>query len=88
MNEGTVRLTFDSHVRAAVLDNDIFDANLPALEVLPPGKMILEVKFTEFLPQIVREIMPPAASEFTAVSKFVLCYEKTRYLHDWGYWND
>lgn len=88
MNEGTVRLTFDSHVRAAVLDNDIFDDNLPALEVLPPGKMILEVKFTEFLPQIVREIMPPAASEFTAVSKFVLCYEKTRYLHDWGYWND
>lgn len=88
MNEGTVRLTFDSHVRAAVMGNDIFDAALPAFEVLPPEKLVLEVKFTEFLPQIVREIMPPAASEFTAVSKFVLCYEKTRYLHGWGYWNE
>lgn len=88
MDAGTVRLTFDSHVRAGILGDDIFDAELPALEVLPPGKLILEVKFTEFLPQIVKDIMPPAASEFTAVSKYVLCYEKTRYLHDWGYWNE
>lgn len=88
MNEGTVRLTFDKHVRAAVLGNDIFDDSLPSLEVLPPGKLVMEVKFTEFLPQIVREIMPPAASEFTAVSKYVLCCEKTKYLHGWGYWEE
>lgn len=88
MNEGTVRLTFDKHVRAAVLGNDIFDDSLPSLEVLPPGKLVMEIKFTEFLPQIVREIMPPAASEFTAVSKYVLCCEKTKYLHGWGYWEE
>lgn len=86
MAEGTVRLTFDSHVRAAVLSRDLFDPKLPALEVLEPGKLIMEVKFTEFLPQLVREVLPPSAGEFTAMSKYVLCYEKTQYCSGWGYW--
>lgn len=85
---GTVRITFDRHVRAAVLGNDIFDPELPALETLDPGREIMEVKFTEFLPQIVRNILPPSASEFTAVSKYVLCYQKTQYRNGWGYWED
>lgn len=84
--EGTVRVTFDQDVRAAVGSFDIFDRSLPALPVLETGKLVMEVKFTEFLPQIVREIVPPSGSEFVAVSKYVLCYEKTRYLHGFSYW--
>ena len=52
MDEGAVRITFDMNVRAAVGSFDIFDATLPALPVLEPGKLVMEVKFTEFLPQI------------------------------------
>lgn len=88
MDVGTVRITFDSDVRAAVLGNNIFDPGLPGLPVLEPGKLIMEVKFTELLPQIVREVLPPASSEFTAVSKYVLCYEKTRYLNGFAYWQN
>ncbi|MEG2124166.1 MAG: polyphosphate polymerase domain-containing protein [Clostridium sp.] len=88
MEEGTVRITFDSHVCAAILGTDIFDAKLPKLEVLEPGKLVMEVKFTEFLPQIVRSVLPSSASEFIAVSKYALCYEKTQYLHGWGYWKE
>ena len=51
-----------------------------------PGKLVMEVKFTEMLPQIVRDILPPHAAEFTAVSKYVLCYEKTRYMNGFEYW--
>ena len=47
---------------------------------------MLEVKFTELLPQFVRNILPPQAAEFTAVSKYVLCYEKTGYLNGFEYW--
>ena len=50
------------------------------------GKLVLEVKFTELLPQLVRNILPPQAAEFTAVSKYVLCYEKTGYLNGFEYW--
>ena len=44
MDEGTVRITFDTDVRAAVGSYDIFDSTLPALSVLEPGKLIMEVK--------------------------------------------
>lgn len=85
---GTVRITFDMDVRAAIGSYDIFDKSLPALPVLEPGKCVMEVKFTEFLPNYVREILPDRASEFTAVSKYVLCYEKTAYLNGFEYWNE
>ncbi|MBD9338788.1 MAG: transporter, partial [[Ruminococcus] faecis] len=49
---------------------------------------VMEVKFTEMLPQIVRDLLPPNAQEFTAVSKYVLCYEKSQYLHGFEYWNE
>ena len=88
-DEGTVRITFDMQVRAAIGSFDIFDPNLPTLPVLEPGKCVMEVKFTEFLPQGVREVLPDRASEFTAVSKYVLCYEKTEYLNSFTkYWFD
>ena len=86
MDEGTVRITFDMNVRAAVGSFDIFDATLPALPVLEPGKLVMEVKFTEFCPQLVRDLVPPGAAELTAVSKYCLCYEKTAYLRGFNYW--
>ena len=86
LDAGTVRITFDSDVRAAIGSYDIFDPGLPALSVLEPGKLILEVKFTEMLPQLLRDVLPPPAAEFTAVSKYVLCYEKTRYMNGFEYW--
>lgn len=73
MPTGEVRITFDRNVRAALLRDDIFDKDLPALSVLEPNKLVMEVKFTEFLPQVMRDVLPPRASEFTAVSKYVLC---------------
>ena len=86
MDEGTVRITFDMNVRAAVGSFDIFDVTLPALPVLEPGKLVMEVKFTEFCPQLVRDMVPPGAAELTAVSKYCLCYEKTAYLRGFNYW--
>ena len=88
MDAGTVRVTFDQNVRAAVGSWNIFDSTLPALPVLEPGKLVMEVKFTEYLPQIVRDILPPRAQELTAVSKYVLCCDKTAYRHGFEYWNE
>jgi hypothetical protein len=81
LESGTVRITFDKKVRAAIGGFDIFDENLPTLNALPADKLIMEVKYTEFLPQLVRDLCPPASSEFTAASKFVLCCDKTAYLN-------
>ena len=88
MDAGTVRVTFDMGMRAAVQGFDVFDADLPTLPVIEPDKLIMEVKFTEFLPQVVRDLLPPKSSEITSFSKYALCYEKTAYLHGFEYWSD
>jgi hypothetical protein len=51
----------------------LFDKALPAMEVLQADQMIMEVKYTTFLPSLVRRLLPPRASMMTAASKYVLC---------------
>lgn len=80
MDSGTVRITFDKKVRAAIGGFDIFDSGLPTLSAMDPDKMILEVKFTEFLPKIVNDLLPPRQSEMVAASKYVMCCDKTAYM--------
>ena len=84
--ENKIRITFDRDIRAAVGGWDLFDQHLPTLPVLDPGTLVMEVKFTEFLPQTLRELLPPKAQEWTAVSKYVLCCDKTAYCHGSSGW--
>ncbi|WP_373218657.1 polyphosphate polymerase domain-containing protein [Ruminococcus sp. 5_1_39BFAA] len=82
LKEGDVRITFDSDVRAAISSFDIFDPDLPTLDVLEPDKLVLEVKFTEFLPGLIHKLLPLNGLEFLAVSKYTLCYERAHHLTD------
>ena len=75
---GDVRITFDCHVRAGVFENDLFDQALPVLEVLEPHQLIMEVKYTEFLPEMIRDMLRVDNSIYTAASKYVLCLEKRK----------
>jgi hypothetical protein len=86
MDAGTVRITFDKNVRAAVGGYDIFDSSLPVLPAMDPDKLIMEVKFTEFLPRIVKDLVSPYSSEKVAASKYVMCYDKTAYLYTQDYY--
>lgn len=82
MDAGTVRITFDRNVRAAVGSFDIFDPALPTLPAIEPGKLVLEVKYTEFLPQIIKSLLPLKGQEFSAFSKYAMCYEAAHHLTD------
>lgn len=82
LDEGTVRITFDSEVAAAVGGFDIFDSSLPKLAAQEPDYLILEVKYTEFLPQLIKELLPPDGEEFVAFSKYVSCYDAAHHLTD------
>jgi hypothetical protein len=73
MDEGDVRITFDKHIRAGLGGFDLFDKELPAIEALPVNVLVLEVKFTQFLPEIVKRALRDMPNEITAASKFVLC---------------
>jgi hypothetical protein len=77
MEAGDVRITFDMNIRAGVDGFDIFDEKMTTIETLQPGLLIMEAKFTEFLPHMLRKVLSSKASEYTAVSKYILCCEKT-----------
>ena len=80
LDAGTVRITFDKNVRGAFPAYGMFSDDLVFCHVLEPGKLVLEVKFTEFLPSVISEILPVRALEMSAVSKYVLCADKINYL--------
>lgn len=82
--EGDVRITFDRNVRAAYPGFPMFHDGLVFHNALEPGKLIMEVKYTEFLPQIIRQLLPPRAGELTAASKYTLCREQIAYLSGGG----
>lgn len=77
---GDVRITFDSQVRAGMLNNNLFDKELPVKNVMQPGMLIMEVKFTEYLPELIRSLLPVADSAYMAYSKYTMCLEKKKEL--------
>lgn len=44
--------------------------------------LVLEVKFTEFLPEVIRELLPLDGQQFSAISKYTLCYEAAYFRTD------
>lgn len=70
---GNVRVTFDKEVRTGLLDTSFLEERLPLVPVTPPGVMILEVKYDEFLPEIVRDIVQVGERRCAAISKYLLC---------------
>ena len=75
---GTVRVTFDEHVRSGFMSFDLFDSSIPVFETLETGKLIMEVKYTEYLPDNVKDLIEPGAAVQLAASKFVLCSDRMR----------
>ncbi len=73
---GDVRITFDMNVRAGLAGFDIFDSKMPTVETLDPGQLIFEVKYTEFLPNIIKNLMPTGSADYLALSKFILCCDR------------
>ncbi len=75
---GTVRITFDKHVRAVSVGNSIFSADAPSLHVLPEDSLILEIKFTGYLPERIQQIFKVRNLNQCSASKFCLCADKIR----------
>ncbi len=73
MDEGNVRLTFDSKLRAGICSPDIFDPELPTLPAIAPDMLIMEVKYDDFLPNVVRKLLAPVNSRASSQSKYVMC---------------
>jgi hypothetical protein len=74
LDASEVRITFDKELRVGFNSTDIFDDNIITYGVYDPGAMILEVKYNEFLPGYIIQLLRGCVSQYrAAISKYVLC---------------
>jgi len=77
MDAGDVRITFDRNIRAGMEILDPFNNEMAMVEALRPNQLIMEVKYTCFLPTIVRQLLNGPHAVYSSMSKYMLCCEKT-----------
>ncbi len=69
---GNVRVTFDSKVQSSLRNTDMFNPELPMVDVLEPNLVILEVKYDEYLPDIIKYLLQSVDTRAEAYSKYQL----------------
>ncbi len=69
---GNVRITFDSDIRTGIYHNTLFDGPLLTAPT-EAGNIILEVKYDEFLPEIIEKAVRVPNRQMTAFSKYAVC---------------
>lgn len=68
-----IRVTFDKYINYNNNNFDIFDNNLNTAPVfLGEHKTVLEVKFNEFLPPVIKDLLALDSLSKTSISKYVL----------------
>ena len=74
-DEGNVRMTFDMNLRAGQGSGDIFDPHLPTVPAYESGKMILEIKYDDYLPGFIRRMLRSKKLSLwqSAESKYSMC---------------
>lgn len=70
--ENSIRITFDSNVRATESNFNIFDSNLLLYPVFPRSTVILEVKFNGFLLEYIKNFIDNIEKSELSVSKYCL----------------
>ena len=70
---GNTRITLDENLRTIPYAADIFAPATPAVPVMEPDQVILEVKFDDFLPGYLAAALADIPKAPMAISKFALC---------------
>lgn len=70
---GNVRVTFDTNVSSASAVSDFLLPQTPKRPVMPAGVQLLEVKYDEYLPDVIYRALQLENLQQTAYSKYYLC---------------
>lgn len=67
-----IRITFDKNIRASTIDFDLFSKNVQMIPIFDQEVIVLEVKFNQFLPQCLKEIISNSQGSRQAISKYCI----------------
>jgi len=72
---GDVRVTFDKGLSTVLNTLDIFDNEAAPIRIFRQPQEILEIKYNDYLPIFVKELLDLRTSVRSAISKYVICRE-------------
>lgn len=82
VEENSIRLTFDSEIRATESCFDLFDENLVLNPVFDPNFVVFEVKYNGFLLSYVKDVINSVDRIQTPISKYCLGRSSTiKYIY-------
>ncbi|MDU6427565.1 MAG: polyphosphate polymerase domain-containing protein [Clostridium perfringens] len=67
---GNVRITFDKKIRTGIYSTNIFNSEVPTIEAIDNNIVVLEVKYDEFLPELIQDIIQTNERRASAISKY------------------
>ncbi|MCY6959849.1 polyphosphate polymerase domain-containing protein [Clostridium brassicae] len=67
---GNVRITFDKNIRTGIHSKNLFDKDLPTINSVDNRYIVLEVKYDEFLPAIIQDIIQTNDRPAQSISKY------------------
>jgi hypothetical protein len=70
---GNVRITFDTNVSSSFQIDGFLNGNVSKRPVMPQGLHLLEVKWDEYLPDMIYRALQLENLQQTAYSKYYLC---------------
>jgi hypothetical protein len=70
---GNVRITFDKNLKTGLGQTDLFDPDLMTVDAFDTNLIVLEIKFDEYLPELVRTAVQGENIHRQSNSKYVIC---------------
>lgn len=70
---GNVRITIDSNIKTGINSKELFNHDIATMRTHSNNVIVLEVKFDEFLPSIIRDIIQVNNRQNVAFSKYAVC---------------
>ncbi len=77
-----IRVTFDQDLRSNINHLDLFSAVKDMMPVILEGKQILEIKYNDFFPGYLKNVLSAVNSERMAISKYTLA-RRFHKVHKW-----
>lgn len=67
---GNMRITFDKNIRSGLYSQDFFNPNMVSIPVASQDTVLLEVKYDEFLPEVIAMCLQVNERQKSAFSKY------------------
>ena len=68
--KGNVRITFDQNISGCSNTKAFLENNIPLVPLLPKGQHVLEVKYDEFFPDYIKDVLEIDSLQRTSFSKY------------------